>query len=363
MAYATFESGPSFVQLVNHTECVEKYKPHSPFPGMESPPSLVSTHEICVKKKDDEGMAGPCHSVYGLPLVASVKGRGLQLLGLANDDFMCDADMPAVFSRVSSYLQWIRASIASDTMWSKKPSLTLELNISQIFVPDGFQLKIYTTPHECGGDCLAGWEAGKEPKDMDALAILDSKCQASKEEPFTAVSSLGSMLIMLVPPDPADVGDVNQAAQNCGAECLEKMGFTAKFGLGEGQCIGKASECPATANCSMSVTWSEFGPKFEDKGKGYTGGLGKRMVKRHDREYGVWACLRDWNPEEQISCGAQIGELACFWFEEKSRRFEFQGLNSKTRLVTPAQDKHGKGVEDRALRGRTLATSPDQDHA
>ena len=39
------------------------------------------------------------------------------------------------------------------------------------------------------------------------------------------------------------------------------------------------------------------------------------MVKRADKEYGVWACVRDWSPEEQIACGAQHNELACFWFE------------------------------------------------
>ena len=111
--------------------------------------------------------------------------------------------------------------------------------------------------------------------------------------------------------------------------CMQTMGFTAKFGLRE------CESC--TDQCETSVTWDKMGPMFEDKGKGYTGGLGKRMVKRVDREYGVWACMRDWSPAEQIACGARNKELACFWFEEKSRHFEFKGLNDKTRLVTPAQ--------------------------
>ena len=29
-------------------------------------------------------------------------------------------------------------------------------------------------------------------------------------------------------------------------------------------------------------------------------GLGKRMVKRFDKEFGVWVCVRDWNDEEQV---------------------------------------------------------------
>ena len=75
--------------------------------------------------------------------------------------------------------------------------------------------------------------------------------------------------------------------------------------------------------------------------QGFTGGLGKRMVKRADKEYGVWACVRDWNEMEQIACGARHHELACFWYEEKHRTFDFKGLNHETRLVTAAQYEHG----------------------
>lgn len=51
-----------------------------------------------------------------------------------------------------------------------------------------------------------------------------------------------------------------------------------------------------------------------------------------------------------------------FWYEEKHRTFDFKGLNHETRLVTAAQYEHGMSVEDHTLRGRTLATSPDQAH-
>jgi len=170
---------------------------------------------------------------------------------------------------------------------------------------------------------------------------LDSKCQT----PWAGTSKGAMLLILDMPPG---------GSHGCDEECIQTMGFTAKFGLRE------CETC--TDGCHTSVTWDKMGPMFEDKGKGYTGGLGKRMVKRIDREYGVWACMRDWSPAEQIECGARHKELACFWFEEKSRHFEFKGLNDKTRLVTPAQHKHGLDVEDSQLRGRTLATSPDQAH-
>ena len=40
----------------------------------------------------------------------------------------------------------------------------------------------------------------------------------------------------------------------------------------------------------------------------------------------------------------------------------FKGLNEVTRLVTPSQHALGMDLQDRNLRGRTLATSPDQAH-
>jgi len=52
----------------------------------------------------------------------------------------------------------------------------------------------------------------------------------------------------------------------------------------------------------------------------------------------------------------------CLETQEKHRTFDFKGLNKETRLVTPAQYEHGVTVEDHMLRGRTLATSPDQAH-
>ena len=164
------------------------------------------------------------------------------------------------------------------------------------------------------------------------------------------------MLVMLVPVKHAAGTNVGTS---CDAECLETMGFTAKFGVKE--CIGNAAECPATAGCNTTMTWDKF-RELKAVGKGYTGGLGTRVVKRNNREYGVWACIRDWNEDEQLKCGAQIGELACFRFEERKRTFEFRGLNSKTMSVSQEQARRGELIEDKLLRGRTLATSPDQDH-
>lgn len=35
-------------------------------------------------------------------------------------------------------------------------------------------------------------------------------------------------------------------------------------------------------------------------------------MRTHDTEYGVWTCIRDWDAEEQLACGAQKGAHTLF---------------------------------------------------
>jgi len=333
------ETGTSYgpmmttVQLADHRECMERYHTiggniYDELSGMGKGGG-VSRSEICVAVPHSSPPTGPCYGDIGLPLTASkIKGRqGSWLLGLSHADH-CGDDMPlpAVFTRVSSSLQWILATVPSLAAYPDQ--FTMTFDVHELGLPDGANITVHHGPYFSEDNIV---EDG----------ILDSKCMV----PWGTQTSQGAMLIMLHMPT---------HQPSCDKECVDTMGFTAKFDL------APCDHC--VSGCHMSVPWDKMGPEFEDKGKGFTGGLGKRMVKRADKEYGVWACVRDWSPEEQIACGAQHNELACFWFEEKHRTFDFKGLNKETRLVTPAQYEHGVTVEDHMLRGRTLATSPDQAH-
>ena len=202
---------------------------------------------------------------------------------------------------------------------------------------------------------IVGFDPYVDNQHPETYGVLDSKCQA----PFGASSAAGAMLLMLVPVEGAAGDSGSRKGMSCDAECLKMAGFTARFNVQE--CIGKAAECPATTGCNTTMTWKEFNA-LQRRGRGYTGGLARNTIKRRNRDYGVWTCMRDWDEDEQLKCGAQMGELACFWFEERSRQFEFQGLNSETRNVSPEQVMQGHMLEDKHLRGRTLATAPDQDH-
>lgn len=121
-----------------------------------------------------------------------------------------------------------------------------------------------------------------------------------------------------------------------------------------------ASEMPAmcsTPVCPMTVGWPQLGP-LEVEGKAYAGGLGHQMVTNATHEYGVWTCLRDWNLDEQLRCGAKPLELACFWFDEKSRMWTFRGTNDHARLVERNRYEHGLDYEEAQLLPHILIPRP-----
>mmetsp|Transcript_56239 Transcript_56239/g.133565 ORF Transcript_56239/g.133565 Transcript_56239/m.133565 type:complete len:106 (-) Transcript_56239:194-511(-) len=76
-------------------------------------------------------------------------------------------------------------------------------------------------------------------------------------------------------------------------------------------------------------------------GQAHVGGLGgyssssPQTPWSSSRHYGVWACVRDWNPLHQVACGAGDGMLACFQYDEESQQFSFWGMNQHVRMVPP----------------------------
>ena len=76
---------------------------------------------------------------------------------------------------------------------------------------------------------------------------------AHEQVPWGTQTSQGAMLIMLHMPT---------HQPSCDKECVDTMGFTAKFDL------APCDHC--VSGCNMSVPWDKMGPEFEDKGKGFT---------------------------------------------------------------------------------------------
>jgi hypothetical protein len=118
----------------------------------------------------------------------------------------------------------------------------------------------------------------------------------------------------------SDSKDLNDAKKTCCA-----------CGGGKGLC--------GDAKCELSLEWSDI-TSMAKVGRSFSGGLGPGAAAH----YGVWACVRDWIPEEMLKCGVGPGQLACFRFHEKSREFHFYGSNDDVKLVSEElfQDGHIK---------------------
>jgi hypothetical protein len=72
----------------------------------------------------------------------------------------------------------------------------------------------------------------------------------------------------------------------------------------------------------------------------FSGGLGVLARKSRQASHGVWACVSNWNPFQELYCGAGPDRMACFQYEDMSQRFDFWGLNSDLRLVESKSERN-----------------------
>mmetsp|Transcript_22045 Transcript_22045/g.44893 ORF Transcript_22045/g.44893 Transcript_22045/m.44893 type:complete len:679 (-) Transcript_22045:134-2170(-) len=345
--------------LFDYDECRDMY--HWATGG-----EVVGPEELCAKTRNAEGSVDCRSAAPGSPLVVRIptEPNVTKLVGVATGvgEGCSGAGYPALFTRASSVMQWV---LSLDHGYAVHPAMRLQLTVKELGLPAHARLDVYsgsTTMYPAPG------------------SPLDSKCQVPA---VFDDAGMGSMLVVLT------VAPHNRTMP-CDDECFGQLGLEAEFELvgceqsfrmamGETQqecedpmmggiagCDFSPAEGPDGPSCvqppaPMTVPWSKLGP-MEDEGKVYSGGLGKRAMKDSRVEYGVWTCIRDWDAEEQRACGARTGELCCYWFDERSRQWHFQGLNSETKLVREEEYEHGLEVERRRLMGHTLRTSPNQLH-
>lgn len=295
----------------------------------------------------------------GSPAFAVTPKGGPVLIGIKPAPMDCSTggEMPATFTRISQMLPWIKSTM----MQSMHPAEKLIMTVQALQMPDGGNLTIYSGSYESNNNL-------KE--------VLDSKCQAGSVHDD---EGMGAMLVTYTPGHlPTD--------PTCGPECLSEFGFEMEFSpvgcqenfdLQMGNMTQEKNMCenplwswdgsmmegsdggiagchympPMKAGergmcmspkCNLTERWQALGP-MEVAGKAFSGGLGHRMVKNVSHEFGVWTCLRDWNDQEQLMCGVRPHELGCFWFEEQSREWSFQGVNHQTRLVE--NRKYASGLD------------------
>jgi hypothetical protein len=297
----------------------------------------------------------------GSPAFTMTPKGGPVLIGIKPAPMDCQSSysdiLPATFTRISQVLPWIKSAMDH----SMHPAEKLVVKVEALSMPAGGNLTIY---------------GGSSEHPQMVKEILDSKCQAGS---VLDDDGSGSILITYTPGNlPVDT--------NCGPECLKEfrfeievgpIGCAENFGHQKGNASHAKEMCEdpgyhvhgdgasggihgchymppmgpggqgtcMNPNCTMSERWQSLGP-MEVAGKAFSGGLGHKMVKNASHEFGVWTCVRDWNATEQLMCGVRPHELGCFWFEENSREWAFQGVNHKTRLVENAKYVNGLNKEE-----------------
>lgn len=298
---------------------------------------------------------------HGSPAFTMTPKDGPVLIGIKPAPMDCSTSfsdiLPASFTRISQVLPWIKSAMDHAT----HPAEKLIATVKALSMPAGGNLTIY---------------GGSSEHPQMVKEILDSKCQAGS---VIDDDGRGSILITYTPGNlPVDT--------NCGPECLkefrfeievEPMGCAENFEHQKGNASFAKEMCEEPGyhlhgdgasggirgcqymppmvhgeqgtcmqpKCTMSERWQALGP-MEVAGKAFSGGLGHKMVKNASHEFGVWTCLRDWNATEQLLCGVRPNELGCFWFEENSREWAFQGVNHKTRLVENGKYTNGLNKEE-----------------
>ena len=107
-----------------------------------------------------------------------------------------------------------------------------------------------------------------------------------------------------------------------------------------------SGQCKKPACTLKSVTYETI-VRMEAKGQAFLGGLGFMSETTSDpvEEFGVWACVRGWNGEEQRRCDVRQKQLACFRYAEIQRAFEFVGTNDQVKFVSQEREEEGLLLE------------------
>ena len=107
-----------------------------------------------------------------------------------------------------------------------------------------------------------------------------------------------------------------------------------------------SGQCKKPACTLKSVTYETI-VRMEAKGQAFLGGLGFMSETTSDpvEEFGVWACVRGWNAQEQRRCDVRQKQLACFRYGEIQRAFEFVGTNDEVKFVSQEREEEGLLLE------------------
>eukprot|EP00286_Rhodomonas_abbreviata_P011896 CAMPEP_0181324916 /NCGR_PEP_ID=MMETSP1101-20121128/20632_1 /TAXON_ID=46948 /ORGANISM="Rhodomonas abbreviata, Strain Caron Lab Isolate" /LENGTH=1329 /DNA_ID=CAMNT_0023433159 /DNA_START=168 /DNA_END=4157 /DNA_ORIENTATION=- len=281
------------VEWQYNSECDEEKEEELGYKGAVTPAMLCTIN-------DDDAVDEPVMDIGG-PLVAKpsdlIKDVPLTLVGVLSSK----QPQRYMYTRVTAIRQWVLSTIG------RHPMKKLSLTFSDLILPDaGLEVRAgssHTVPCEGCEVEECDIEAGVWHDEGKGAMVLTVKME--QESMWSLEASL----------------DID----GCGLEKEVRH--------------PKPDEEPECKPCALEkIRWEDV-TEMARKGKSFTGGLGAKAVHTFHNAYGVWVCLRDWDVEEQLACGAKPSQIVCFRYNEKEekRSFDFYGMNDELLLVKEDQ--------------------------
>jgi len=276
--------------------------------------------------------------MHGTPLfMRTDPERGPILVGIAQSERVgetCGYEPPTIYTKVSSVQQWARSVTRDIGMHAPRG---IRVDFDTIDLPPGASVTVTEAhpPEAMMPGAVPGQVLG-----------VDGGPFACQLEGTKAIGKGSVVVEVQIPP-------VNQS-QECvavGEGCVgakveadwEEVGcdaFKDRMCDVEG-CMGYVHAEPGRTTCFDPVCqlglppWGAEMRKLKEEHKLVMGGLGKLRSDRYPTAK-TYACVRDWDAQAEMMCGAREGEYVCFKHLEEDKVMKFMGGVGKEKVVTPA---------------------------
>jgi len=285
----------------------------------------VTEGMACAVPPGEGEWALPGRLALGSPVVSRVLGKPPRLVGVVTDPGAGESE-EARLALAAWATQWV---------WSIKglgvsPPRALHLSFTALALQPNVSLAVRKGP-----DSRAGDEA----------SLLHPPPAASYSD--AGDGSLRLVLSSTEHPSRLALQRLDAALEV--KTCEEEVGARGSCRGVEG--CGRRG-CPDSECVLRAAGWDEI-LRMHPNGTAMSGGMGELVAEFKHRHETSWVCLRDWDQAEQLKCAAGPGQLACFFWDAKAKRFNFYGLNSEVALVDAAEEE--EAVEKQKASWRELS--------
>jgi len=279
------------------------------------------------------------------------------LVGIADANPSCDSPVaehvPTLYNEIAPELPWILSAYKL----GRFPPLMLAVEASDLEINDGDEVHVnsptaYLELGNISSKCVHGGEYYDMGGDGSLSVLIRTPAERGQQDTHIKLSvhadSCGESGMHSMPD--MDLGD--------GRGTGTPTGTLRRDGHGMSQCspidgcyVMPDGRC-GSRSCTFMGDWKYVTQELQSRGKAFTGGLGGEAEVDGQVEFRQWMCARDWNVEEQLSCGLGPGEIGCFRFDEKSDSdsgFEWYGRNDDKKIVSERKRMDGVAKQRKGL--------------